>query len=415
MLILDWFLAGSRTTGDFDRGYSETKTAKVQENLKRELFSLLKQKQVGFQRTPSSLTDDSRGSRSPERHLWSLRREDSSDCKKFEMLGSGGTFRSVASDASHATPTNLKNAQNGFGDEEYDPSGRDQSPGYMESSKLSSRIGFPMEPMESPRKVEFGGHSPKRRECPKRSGFDSPSGMLRNPRKNLDAENEMDTTRMPTEENVVRVMSGGVSPRRTDPMTEESDSGEAIRAAIKLKKIKNKRARKRRGSLESVKAVSSTRGSLKSIGKMASLLFGAGMSKVLKKTTADTESYDGDDYRNILKSPDSSDDVMDRYVEINVGGIRYETQIRVLRRYQHTLLSDETFPGGQLHDMGYLFLDRDPMTFTSVLNYYRTDQLHMPDYLSPEVWEMELEFYRLEIPNHDIPTEEEFHMEQVNT
>jgi len=107
------------------------------------------------------------------------------------------------------------------------------------------------------------------------------------------------------------------------------------------------------------------------------------------------------------------DPSLDRYVEINCGGIRFEMQLCNLQRHPETLLWELSIPGGDLYDHGYVFFDRDPMAFNYVLDFYRRDRLQMPSFMNEDTWHLELEFYQIENPAHRIPTEEEVHQVQV--
>lgn len=76
----------------------------------------------------------------------------------------------------------------------------------------------------------------------------------------------------------------------------------------------------------------------------------------------------------------------DTIVELNCGGIRFESRIKTLRKHPGTMLSNLADVDGQLYEEGYSFFDRDPMAFNYVLNFYRYDRLVMPSFMSEEQW-----------------------------
>ena len=161
---------------------------------------------------------------------------------------------------------------------------------------------------------------------------------------------------------------------------------------------------RRRSSLVSDLSVGYNK-SVKLLKKTASLMYGEGASSTME-FKEENEFKSG----HIL---DTDQELLDRHVEINVGGIRYNTQIRILRKFAHSMLCDETYPGGALYDKGYLFLDRDPLAFNYILNYYRTDILHTPEFLGADVWQQELQFYILSNPMNELPTTAQVHAEEV--
>ena len=161
---------------------------------------------------------------------------------------------------------------------------------------------------------------------------------------------------------------------------------------------------RRRSSLVSNLSVGYNK-SVKLLKKTASLMYGEGASSTME-FKEENEFKSG----HIL---DTDQELLDRHVEINVGGIRYNTQIRILRKFAHSMLCDETYPGGALYDKGYLFLDRDPLAFNYILNYYRTDILHTPEFLGADVWQQELQFYMLSNPMNELPTTAQVHAEEV--
>eukprot|EP01130_Rhizamoeba_saxonica_P012864 TRINITY_DN5467_c0_g1_i2.p1 TRINITY_DN5467_c0_g1~~TRINITY_DN5467_c0_g1_i2.p1 ORF type:complete len:369 (-),score=91.27 TRINITY_DN5467_c0_g1_i2:401-1507(-) len=94
----------------------------------------------------------------------------------------------------------------------------------------------------------------------------------------------------------------------------------------------------------------------------------------------------------------------DEKVKLNVGGRVFETYISTLRKLPDTLL------GAMFHernsnmldqskgDDGNYFFDRDPRVFESILNFYRTGRLIVPDWMPLELLREELDYFSLQIP-----------------
>ncbi|KAI4904115.1 hypothetical protein NFI96_008049 [Prochilodus magdalenae] len=86
----------------------------------------------------------------------------------------------------------------------------------------------------------------------------------------------------------------------------------------------------------------------------------------------------------------------DRLV-INVSGMRYETQMRTLARFPHSLLGD---PHKRLRYFDPLrnevFLDRNRACFDSILYFYQSGgRLRRPTHIPLDVFMDELDFYEL--------------------
>lgn len=69
----------------------------------------------------------------------------------------------------------------------------------------------------------------------------------------------------------------------------------------------------------------------------------------------------------------------DEKIRLNIGGVRYETYLKTLRKVANTRLSDLSTV-----DVNYdpvnneYFFDRSPQLFDYILNFYRTGELHVP-------------------------------------
>ncbi|CEF60119.1 BTB/POZ-like domain and Potassium channel family and Potassium channel tetramerisation-type BTB domain and Potassium channel, voltage dependent, Kv family and Potassium channel, voltage dependent, Kv3 family and Ion transport domain and BTB/POZ fold domain and Voltage-dependent channel, four helix bundle domain-containing protein [Strongyloides ratti] len=84
-------------------------------------------------------------------------------------------------------------------------------------------------------------------------------------------------------------------------------------------------------------------------------------------------------------------------VILNVGGIRHETFMHVLKKIPATRLSRLT-PNLANYDpvLNEYFYDRHPGVFAMILNYYRTGKLHYPTNVCGPLFEEELEFWGLD-------------------
>ena len=58
-------------------------------------------------------------------------------------------------------------------------------------------------------------------------------------------------------------------------------------------------------------------------------------------------------------------------VTINCGGQNFQTFLRTLGRIPKTKLAQWASENGHLRRTGFVFLDRNPVTFAAVLEYYR--------------------------------------------
>uniref|UniRef100_A0A914C616 BTB domain-containing protein n=1 Tax=Acrobeloides nanus TaxID=290746 RepID=A0A914C616_9BILA len=84
-------------------------------------------------------------------------------------------------------------------------------------------------------------------------------------------------------------------------------------------------------------------------------------------------------------------------VILNVGGIRHETYMHVLKKIPATRLSRLT-PNLANYDpiLNEYFFDRHPGVFAMILNYYRTGKLHYPTFCCGPLFEEELEYWGLD-------------------
>ena len=92
---------------------------------------------------------------------------------------------------------------------------------------------------------------------------------------------------------------------------------------------------------------------------------------------------------------------------INVGGMRHEAMWSLLERRPLTRLgmlakarTHETIirlVDSYSLDENEIYFDRDPLTFSIILNYYRTDKLHCVDELCVLDFAADLEFWQVAI------------------
>ena len=92
---------------------------------------------------------------------------------------------------------------------------------------------------------------------------------------------------------------------------------------------------------------------------------------------------------------------------INVGGVRHEAMWSLLERRPLTRLG--MLAKARTHqtiirlvdsyslEENEIYFDREPLTFSIILNYYRTDKLHCVDELCVLDFAADLEFWQVEI------------------
>ena len=132
-------------------------------------------------------------------------------------------------------------------------------------------------------------------------------------------------------------------------------------------------------------------------------------------------------YYNNRDNPDPSQpssDLIEQHrvkypkVIINVGGVRHEVMWRLFLKRPLTRLgmlakarNHETiiqFVDSYSLDDNEIYFDRDPLVFTSILNYYRTDKLHCVDETCVLDFAAELEFWMISDINLEICCVEKF-------
>ncbi|KAL7669932.1 hypothetical protein ACOME3_004878 [Neoechinorhynchus agilis] len=89
---------------------------------------------------------------------------------------------------------------------------------------------------------------------------------------------------------------------------------------------------------------------------------------------------------------DDSDDMSEcRRIVINVGGVRHETNKETLLRHPNTPLAE--LARQHTDSRVEYFIDRHPTVFSSVLNYYRSNELHVPLDICGALMRRELEYW----------------------
>ena len=84
-------------------------------------------------------------------------------------------------------------------------------------------------------------------------------------------------------------------------------------------------------------------------------------------------------------------------VLINVGGIKFETNVTTLQNIADTRLAvlRENVDADILGSKEFFF-DRHPGAFVHILNYYRTGKLHSPTDICGPLFEKELQFWGID-------------------
>ncbi|XP_064160977.1 potassium voltage-gated channel subfamily D member 3-like isoform X3 [Anguilla rostrata] len=83
----------------------------------------------------------------------------------------------------------------------------------------------------------------------------------------------------------------------------------------------------------------------------------------------------------------------DELIVLNVSGRRFQTWRNTLDRYPDTLLGSSEKEFFYNEETKEYFFDRDPDSFRSVLNFYRTGKLHYPRYECISAYDEELAFF----------------------
>ncbi|XP_056591454.1 potassium voltage-gated channel subfamily D member 3-like [Triplophysa dalaica] len=83
----------------------------------------------------------------------------------------------------------------------------------------------------------------------------------------------------------------------------------------------------------------------------------------------------------------------DELIVLNVSGRRFQTWRTTLDRYPDTLLGSTEKEFFYNEETKEYFFDRDPDSFRSVLNFYRTGKLHYPRYECISAYDEELAFF----------------------
>ena len=115
-----------------------------------------------------------------------------------------------------------------------------------------------------------------------------------------------------------------------------------------------------------------------------------GDTSISQECSKETKHQDCDDERSILK--------------INIGGTRFQVFKSTLQALPE-VLEVVTSSGLRLPNAASeIFFDRDPIVFACILNYCRLGQLHVPNYLCGPMLEMELRYWNLNNPLHQMNT-----------
>jgi hypothetical protein len=96
-------------------------------------------------------------------------------------------------------------------------------------------------------------------------------------------------------------------------------------------------------------------------------------------------------HSSVLKKPYRDPNVPVRF---NVSGQIFETRIGTFFRWPRTLLG-EMFPGEERHEGKEVFLDRDPLAFAVILNWYRYGKLMIPSSVPLQLIQEEIRYFKL--------------------
>ncbi|GAB1599740.1 voltage-gated channel Shaw-like [Argonauta hians] len=86
----------------------------------------------------------------------------------------------------------------------------------------------------------------------------------------------------------------------------------------------------------------------------------------------------------------------DERITLNVGGVRHETHVSTLKNCPQTRLSKLADIHKQTHQKEEYFFDRHPAVFNSVIDFYRTGELHVPLDVCGAVVKRELDFWEID-------------------
>eukprot|EP01125_Pyxidicula_operculata_P014731 TRINITY_DN4941_c0_g1_i1.p1 TRINITY_DN4941_c0_g1~~TRINITY_DN4941_c0_g1_i1.p1 ORF type:complete len:271 (+),score=43.40 TRINITY_DN4941_c0_g1_i1:820-1632(+) len=93
---------------------------------------------------------------------------------------------------------------------------------------------------------------------------------------------------------------------------------------------------------------------------------------------------------------EAASDHTERLIKLNVGGKKFETCISTLIKYPNTFLgSIFCHADAQIIPTIEYFFDRDHRVFYHVLGYYRTGVLIRPSNIPEDLWNKELEFWKI--------------------
>ncbi|KAH3695946.1 potassium voltage-gated channel subfamily C member 3-like [Dreissena polymorpha] len=86
----------------------------------------------------------------------------------------------------------------------------------------------------------------------------------------------------------------------------------------------------------------------------------------------------------------------DERIVLNVGGVRHETHTSTLQNVPNTRLSNlAEMHAGSSNPKDVYFFDRHPAVFNSIIDYYRTGELHVPLEVCGAVVKRELDYWQI--------------------
>ena len=114
--------------------------------------------------------------------------------------------------------------------------------------------------------------------------------------------------------------------------------------------------------------------------------------------------------------PLRSADTATKFVHLNVGGQRFMIKLRTIQAFPETLLAKVIQFDHEMFDKdetGAYFFDRNPVLFSSILDYYRTGKIIYPTMVSEEDFEIELGYWQLPIPKRELKIENVVNMDML--
>lgn len=82
-------------------------------------------------------------------------------------------------------------------------------------------------------------------------------------------------------------------------------------------------------------------------------------------------------------------------VKLNVSGVVFEFEHKLLKGFQDHTLYGLCFNGARTDGTIHLAVDRPSDCFAAILSYYETGELHLPNNVCPNAFRTELLYWRV--------------------